>query len=215
MWEWVSSAATWAWFTEPFVGLNWWEILNAGFVGTAISSIVGIYVARSVGQVAKETEQATALRDAERAEGDARVILRDDPTAENVDDDATPAPMPQDLGANQSFATASASIRRLKDYVEAVADRCRDGRTRRKYANMSRRDYRILTAALGEDGGLKGAQLEKILGAFEEWRGYRNGRVAVPREVASRLQDLANRYRVTTTSPPRWKPERTASAEST
>lgn len=217
MWEWLTTASNWEWFAAPFEGQNWWQILNAGFIGTMISAFVGILVARRVGEVAREPEVERRLKQkAERQESRARDALPDsdeEPASDSAGsgDPTTPAPAAptrMDDAARQAFTTASNAIRHLKDYIDALADRCRDGRTRRKYDNITRRDYRIITTAIGEDGGLKSPHLEKLLAAFEEWRTYRNGRVTVPKDVASRLQALAGTYRVTTTTPARWKPDR-------
>jgi len=224
-WTWFTAASSWAWFAAPFEGKDWWEVLNSGFVGTVISSVVGVFVATNVGKVAKETGQATALEDAKRAENDASVALGS--SGSNTDaavaaEVSATTPDEESLASadgglteadNRAFATASMSIRRLKDYVDALTERCRDGRTRRKYENMSRRDYRIRVAAVAEDGGLKSPHVAKLLKAFGDWRGYSNGRVKVPSEFASQLQDLASRYRVTAASPSKWKPERIERAE--
>jgi hypothetical protein len=89
-----------------------------------------------------------------------------------------------------------------------VADRVTDGRTKRKYDNISRRDYRVIVAALGKDGGFSEEVRESLTTAFDQWRTYRNGRTPVPSDLVLQLEKLAEKHRVTHASPVPWAPNR-------
>lgn len=215
MWEWLAADATWTWFTAPFADQTWWSVLNSGIVTTAISGAVGIYLATRVARVANAPEREERSRQlADRGRSRAADLLAD----ADVDTDSISAERQAggdfaDVGRRSpadaaTFHRASSAIRRLKDWVDALADRVKDGRTRRKYNNIGRRDYRVITAALFADGGLAKADYDKVVGAFEGWLTYRTGRVAVPEDVAKSLETLANRLRVTTSKPPPWQPKR-------
>ncbi|MGD9967882.1 MAG: hypothetical protein AB7T59_15280 [Hyphomonadaceae bacterium] len=197
----------WDWFFEPFADQTWWDVLNSSIVATTLSAAVGIFVASRVGQVAAESkvasEQAARTRHAierDQDEADAEAAAT---AAAGVDVD----PQHQ-TQAKATFHRAASAIRSLKDYVDARADRVRDGRVRRKYNNISRRDYRVLITALGADGGLAEEQRKELMEAFDRWRSFRTGRQTVSERVAAEYETLATKYQVTPTKPPKWRPDR-------
>lgn len=190
----------WDWFFEPFAGKTWWDILNSSIVATLLSAAVGILVAGRVRQVAEQTQEATA------AARQATERAADDAEAEAAD--AAAAPQAEQVEAKARFHAAANAIRALKDYVDARASRVTDGRVRRKYDNVQRRDYREIIGVLAADGGLVGQELKDLQDAFERWRSFRNGRQHVSERVMSEYEALAEKYKVTPKRPSRWRPER-------
>lgn len=188
----------WLELKAPFAGQNWWAILNSGIVTTLLSSLVGIYLAQRVNKVAQTAQaQQDAARDSESAE---------------VDDKPLPTPTPAN-GVNrqeirESFQAASVYIERLKAYVDAKAERVRDGRTRRKYENVRRNDYRVLIGVIEKDGGWKGLnkQHDELFDIFEKWRPYARGGALVPADFMETLKAAAKRYNVTPGKPAGWHP---------
>jgi len=196
----------WDWFFEPFAGETWWDILNSSIVATTLSATVGIILAQRVGQVATESKEAghaaaRARQAIERAEEESIVDVADAEAPANSD-------APEQTEAKARFHRAATAIRTLKDYVDVRAERVKDGRVRRKYDNISRRDYRTVITALGDDGGIVGGELKELLEAFERWRSFRTGRQPVSERVAGEYEALANKYKVTSKKPAPWRPER-------
>lgn len=194
----------WDWFFEPFAEQTWWDILNSSIVATTLSAVVGIFLATRVQQVASEskaaTDAATRARQAiERAEDEAEAEAADLAAVPEAGDRAE---------AKATFHRAASAIRALKDYVDVLAMRVRDGRVRRKYDNISRRDYRNIISALAADGGLGGQELKELRDAFEKWRSFRTGRQPVSEKVASEYETLAGKYQVTAGNPAHWRPDK-------
>ncbi len=195
-WTWFTAASSWAWFTAPFQGQSWWDIINSPVVGAG----VGILLAQRVGQVAKERIDAEeAKQEAERQEN----LFDDTATVEPV----VAREIVSDAERADRFRRGSTSIRKLKMYIDAVADRVKDGRTKRKYDNIGRKDYRVITSALEADGGLRQPVFKVFMSAFEDWRSYSNGQSVVPQELASRLERMAGEYQITEHRPKSWTPK--------
>lgn len=186
----------WAELRTPFVDASWWEILNSAFVTTFISAGVGLLVAQRVNKVA-QTNQAE--QDAERAKSDAEDALAiAPPTTESQ----------TSTSEKSGFKSASQSIAILKEYVRTRGKRVNDGRTRRKYANLPLNDYRIITQAIFDDGGLEPSQHAELLSAYDRWRPYRTGMMDVPPSIVADFAALAKRYKVTDSNPTHWSPRK-------
>lgn len=198
----------WDWFLEPFADQSWWDILNSSIVATTLSAIVGIIVAGRVGQVAAQTKEATA----EATRGRHAMERAEDEAAAEAAEVAS-APADEQVEARARFHRAATAIRALKDYVDARASRVTDGRVRRKYDNIPRRDYREIIKALEEDGGLVGEELRELRDAFERWRSFRTGKQTVFERMMNEYETLAEKYKVTPKKPQRWRPERARSVQ--
>lgn len=192
----------WGELTAPFVGQNWWSVLNSGIVTTGLSAVVGIYLAQRVNKVAETTQaqtDAASATDAEKAE------LREERAA--------PPPGPDDARIKTSFEAASPYVVALKSFVEAKTQRVRDGRTKRKYENIPRNDYRIIVGAIEKDGGWTPEELTELNSIFDQWRSYSRGLVLVPDFFLEKLKALARRYKVTADKPAHWSPIRRKPAD--
>jgi hypothetical protein len=198
----------WDWFFQPFADQTWWDILNSSIVATTLSAIVGIIVAGRVGQVAMQTKEATAEATRTRH---AMERAEDETAAEAAE--VASAPAEGQIEARARFHRAATAIRALKDYVDARASRVADGRVRRKYDNIPRRDYREIIKALEADGGLAGDELKELRDAFERWRSFRTGKQTVFERMMNDYEALADKYKVTPKKPARWRPERARSVQ--
>lgn len=210
----------WDWFFKPFADKTWWDIVNSGIVTTFLSASVGIILAGRVRQVALSNEEAAAAaarsrQQLERAEDEAADVVADEAAtaseAATVAGAAAPmavAPADAQLQARARFSRAATAIRSLKDYVDARAARVSDGRVRRRYDNITRRDYRAVIKAIAADGGFVDEELKDLKESFERWRSFRTGKQAVSERLVDEYEALAEKYKVTPKKPERWRPDR-------
>ena len=108
----------------------------------------------------------------------------------------------EDTGPPENFAQGSKWIMELKKYVDEKAKNAKDGRKRRRYANIDRYDYRVLVLALAEAGEISAEDKDEINRAFTKWSRYRNGRVTVPYNMVVETRKLVRRLRRNHTETP-------------
>lgn len=87
-----------------------------------------------------------------------------------------------------SFSDGAEIIGTLKEYVDRSAEHVSDGRKKRKYQNLGKRDYRVRILALEDDGVISHSVASELLTAFDAWRPYSTNAAAVPDDVIELLQ---------------------------
>lgn len=187
----------------PFANKDWWDILNSSFITTFVSAGVGLFLAQRVNKVA-QTNQAE--NDAKRATEAAKADLDEADKPDTVGAPQAAEARPADPRIKTSFKEASKHIDSLKAYVEAKAQRVSDGRTKRKYENIPRNDYRIIVGAIEKDGGWSADELVDLDTIFDKWRPYSRGRVLVPDDYLKMIEGFAKQYKSTADKPAHWKP---------
>jgi hypothetical protein len=101
---------------------------------------------------------------------------------------APAAPESALLKKQSSFIGGADIIGKLKAYVDRVTEHVSDGRKKRKYHNLGKRDYRVRTLALEDDGVISHPVAAELLAAFDAWRPYSTNTAAVPDEVIALLE---------------------------
>lgn len=165
--------------------LNFWAILNSQFFTTAVVGVVTVYFAH-LAQTFKEK--------AEDEEEVAR-LLQEQLERNEEAADLEPPEVRQPAGEDH-FEPAAAVIDRLKKLVDDKVAGLKDGRNRRKYQTIGRRDYRLRVAALQGDGGLTEEETALLANAFAMWRPYQTNRRPTPIGVLNELRALAARLGV-------------------
>ncbi|WP_430405091.1 hypothetical protein [Hyphomonas sp.] len=92
------------------------------------------------------------------------------------------------FGKQANFIGGADIIGTLKEYVDRAADHVSDGRKKRKYSNLGKRDYRVIILALEDDGVISHSVASELLTAFDAWRPYSTNAAAVPDDVIDLLQ---------------------------
>lgn len=92
------------------------------------------------------------------------------------------------FGKQANFISGADIVGTLKEYVDRAADRVSDGRKKRKYSNLGKRDYRVIILALEDDGVISHSVASELLTAFDAWRPYSTNAAAVPDDVIDLLQ---------------------------
>jgi hypothetical protein len=87
-----------------------------------------------------------------------------------------------------NFSDGADIIGTLKEYVDRAAEHVSDGRKKRKYGNLGKRDYRVRILALEDDGVISHSVASELLTAFDAWRPYSTNAAAVPDDVIDLLQ---------------------------
>jgi hypothetical protein len=169
----------WAWlrrFVEIEGNLNLWRLIDSQFFTTVVVGLATIYfahIARAIKDDVADEETISGLRSEVEAEEQEPVV-------------------PLGNGAIDHFPAAADIVDRLKTYVDELIEEIPDGRKRRKYPAIGKRDYRIRVAALHEDGGLTEQEYGRLARAFEIWRPYQTHRRPTPNGVLLELRSLSN-----------------------
>lgn len=185
-----------------FANVDWpaiWAFVNTPIVCALLPATIAAVLAQRVNLVVQQNE---ATLDAARATANAqdRLGSSTDPVADNVPS-AAPAPegpsaarAPLSDEDNKKLDAGAALIQKIKDYVDAVANDVRDGRKRRKYNNIPRRDYRVVVLALAEDGAIPSEDASRLNHAFSLWRRFQNRQSPVPDFVLSELRAIEKQF---------------------
>ena len=219
-----------------------WELLNSELITATIIGAVGLFLNRKVNRLSEKAEDTATLAAYERELEDfteaerAPMIRIAEPRADLSDvmhdvEELVPgappsaaaevgmaAPPGGDTGesGNPLQSEASHVVNAAKKFVDGRLDSQHDGRKRRKYANIGKRDYRVRVLAARDDGLITGTQALNLLGVFETWRPYGTGRKIVTEDIISKMKRLlseAEREKVIVRNGSRRSQRRQARAE--
>lgn len=91
---------------------------------------------------------------------------------------------------NPLQSEASHIVNEAKRFVDGRLEKQLDGRKKRKYENIGKRDYRMRVLAARDDKLISDTQAVDLLGIFETWRPYGTGRRAVEADILDSLRNL-------------------------
>lgn len=190
-----------------------WELLNSELIAALIIGLFGLFLGRKVNRLSEKAEDTATAAAYERELADLEVAEPQPlPDESAVEPPATPMPsrkasapaapgsdsMPvgglPDLAEdtiperNPLQSDASHIVSRAKKYVDEQLDAQKDGRKRRRYENIGKRDYRMRVLAARDDDLISEAQAANLLDVFETWRPFGTGRRVVTQDVLDHLE---------------------------
>jgi hypothetical protein len=192
-------------------GITPWELLNSELITATIIGIFGLFLGRKVNRLSEKAEDSVAAAAYER-ELAGHDVVEDAAIADAEDMDvsvgaapgrgssvqAPMAPMPdvfedtvaaeEGVVGNPLQSEASHVVNAAKRFVDERLEAQKDGRKRRKYENIGKRDYGVRALAAREDGLIDNTQALNVLAIFEMWRPYGTGRKVVTADVVNKMK---------------------------
>ncbi|MFN3912304.1 hypothetical protein [Hyphomonas sp.] len=184
------------------VEINWgfpeslsiWEFLNSPIATNTIFPVMGFVLLlvfnrnaqanRDQQQIILTQQQFSEPESAETAAATELVVNRQLPQAPVTEDDQ-----------RRLFNRGSASIARLKQYVDSLAENAPDGRRHRKYSNVPRHDYRPIVQMIVDDKSSKELtkeKAEKSIDAFSLWRPYQTGKRHLSDAIVQEIESFVD-----------------------
>ena len=187
-----------------------WELLNSELITAMIIGIFGLFLGRKVNRLSEKAEDSVAaaayereLADHDSARDESMVEAgetavsagaepRSHSEASRPDNVPPSAPFSEEdsaeTGSNPLQSEASHLVNAAKKFVDERLDSQKDGRKRRKYENIGKRDYGVRVLAARDDGLINEKQALNLLTIFEMWRPYGTGRKVVTTEVIRKMK---------------------------
>ncbi|MFT3726471.1 MAG: hypothetical protein QM759_01400 [Terricaulis sp.] len=168
---------------------TFWTVINSPALVAAITGLLAILINRRVERLAEQTEDAQ--KTADLAE---QLNQNDDkPVAQPLPSSSVPL---QPAGEPEDFYTEAAALMdRFKRYVDRAIEKAPDGRNKRRYKNLGKRDYRVPIVALAEDHNLTEGEKGDLMLAFETWRPFQTHQQPTPKPVLSQLKRISDRLK--------------------
>jgi hypothetical protein len=92
--------------------------------------------------------------------------------------------------ADPHFERGQMLVQQLKDEVDKHVETVRDGRKRRKYRTIGKRDYRLRVEALLRDGELSSDTADLMRLGLDIWRPFQTRKRDVPEAVIMQLEQI-------------------------
>ena len=198
--------------------LTFWEMANSELIIALATLTIGVVVNRKVGRIGekvddnklgenltKELEERSSLPLEPPGFEESHTVDLEEATVEpELPDMAAsvpprtesprPARSPDSafFGKQANFIEGADLIGKLKEFVDSAAGHVSDGRKKRKYRNLGKRDYRVIILALEDDGVISHPVAAELLTAFDAWRPFSTNTVAVPDDVIALLKRSHN-----------------------
>ncbi len=192
-----------------------WDLMNSELIVALAALIVGSVLNRRLGGLQEKTDDDRLARELEAelhetdlspsfesvsSESRSTVVARKRaPTS-----DTAPEPSPESRAppnvmfsrdVQNEFDRGADIISDIKAMVDERIASLRDGRKKRKYKNIGKRDYRLRVLALHNDEALNSDLVALLLRVFELWRPYQRNVKDIPEGLVEELGQLEHQVR--------------------